>query len=251
MAPVREKLYLAFGLWFHFWLVLITIAGTIAAIVASFLDRTGVLAQRAARIWARALLWMGHIPVQVEGLEQLVPGQNYVYAANHRSNFDIYVLLGHLPGTFAFVAKKSLFQIPLFGQAIHRLGCVPVDRENIQQAIRSLNDAATIVRQGKSMLIFPEGTRSTTPELMPFKKGVFIMALKAGQPVVPVALSGTRFIQPRGSIRVRPGPVKVVIRAPIFPENFRRKEELMDAVQKSLAAAYDPDFPYGPGGADG
>jgi 1-acyl-sn-glycerol-3-phosphate acyltransferase len=86
---------------------------------------------------------------------------------------------------------------------------------------------------------------------MPFKKGVFIMALKAGQPVVPVALSGTRFIQPRGTIRVRPGPVKVVIRPPIFPENFRRKEELMDAVQQSLAAGYDPDFPYGPGGADG
>ena len=251
MAPVREKLYLAFGLWFHFLFMFITLAGTLAAIVASFLDRTGVLAQRAARLWGRALLWVGRISVQVEGLENLVPGQNYVFAANHRSNFDIYVLLAVLPGTFAFVAKKSLFRIPVFGQAIHRLGCVPVDRENIQQAIRSLNDAAARVRQGKSMLIFPEGTRVATPELLPFKKGVFIMALKAGQPVVPVAVNGTRFIQPRGAIRVRPGPVQVVIRPPIFPENFRRKEELMDAVQQSLTAAYDPDFPYGPGGADG
>lgn len=251
MAPVREKLYLAFGLWFQFWLVLISIMGTIAAIVASFLDRTGVLAQRAARLWGRALVWMGNISVQVDGLENLVPGQNYVYAANHRSNFDIYILLAVLPGTFAFVAKKSLFKIPLFGQAIQRLGCVPVDRENMQQAIRSLNDAAARVREGKSMLIFPEGTRGTTPELLPFKKGVFIMALKAGQPVVPVAVNGTRFIQPRGSIRVRPGAVQVIIRPPIFPGNFRRKEELMAAVQQSLAAAYDPDFPYGPGGADG
>jgi 1-acyl-sn-glycerol-3-phosphate acyltransferase len=251
MARMREKFYLAFGLWFHFWFLLITIAGTIAAIVASFLDRTGAMAQRAARSWARALLWVGRISVQVEGLENLVPGQNYVFAANHRSNFDIYVLLALLPGTFAFVAKKSLFKIPLFGQAIHRLGCVPVDRENVQQAIRSLNEAAAKVREGKSMLIFPEGTRATTPELLPFKKGVFIMALKAGQPVVPVAVNGTRSIQPRGAFWVRPGPVQIVIQPPIFPENFRRKEELMEVVQQSLAAAYDPDFPYGPGGTDG
>ncbi len=251
MAAVREKLYLAFGLWFHFWLVLFTVAAAMATICASFLDRSGHKVQRVARCWGRAVLWMGRISVQVEGLEHLVPGQNYVYAANHRSNFDIFALLAFLPGTFAFVAKKSLFRIPVFGEAIRRLGCVPVDRENIQQAIRSLNHAAAIVRQGKSMLIFPEGTRATTPELLPFKKGVFIMALKAGQPVVPVSISGTRFIQPRGAIRVRPGPVKMVIHPPIFPQNFRRKEELMNAVQRSLAASYDPDFPYGPGGADG
>jgi 1-acyl-sn-glycerol-3-phosphate acyltransferase len=75
--------------------------------------------------------------------------------------------------------------------------------------------------------------------------------MRGGQPVVPVALSGTRFIQPRGTIRVRPGPVKMVIGPPIFPQNYRRKEELMAAVYQSLAANYDPDFPYGPGGADG
>jgi 1-acyl-sn-glycerol-3-phosphate acyltransferase len=251
MTPVREKLYLAFGLWFHFWLLLITLIGATSAIAFSLVDRSGVMAQHAARCWGRALTWMGRIPVQVQGRENLVPGQNYVFAANHRSNFDIYVLLAFLPGIFAFVAKKSLFKIPIFGQALHSLGCVPVDRENRQQAIRSLNDAAARLRGGKSMIIFPEGTRATTPELLPFKKGGFVMAMKAGLPVVPVAVNGTRFIQPRASFRVRPGPVRVVIKAPIFPENYRRKEELMDAVQQSLAAAYDPDFPYGPGGADG
>ncbi len=251
MSQLREKFSLAFGLWFHFWLVLITIICGIAAICASFLDRTGSLVQRVAWSWGRSLLWVGRIPVQVQGLENLAPGQNYVFAANHRSNFDIYVLLGYLPGIFAFVAKKSLFQIPLFGQAIRRLGCVPVDRDNIQQAIHCLNEAAAKIRDGKSMIIFPEGTRATTAELLPFKKGVFIMALKAGQPVVPVAVNGTRFVQPRSSLRVRPGKVQVVVCSPIFPQNFRRKEELMAAVQQSLAAAYDPDFPYGPGGAHG
>jgi 1-acyl-sn-glycerol-3-phosphate acyltransferase len=251
MPPPRDNLSLAFGLWFLFWLVLVTLAMGSATILLSFLDSSGRMVQWAARSWGRSLLYFGRIPVKVEGLEHLVPGQTYIYAANHRSNFDIFLLLAILPGTFAFVAKKSLFRIPILGQAIHRLGCVPVDRENVQQAVRSLNQAAARVRQGASLAIYPEGTRATTPELLPFKKGVFIMAMRAGQPVVPVALSGTRFIQPRGTIRVRPGPVRMVICPPIFPQNFRRKEELMHAVYQSLSAVYDPDFPYGPGGGHG
>ena len=251
MAAARKNLSLAFGLWFHFWLVPITVIGGSLTILFSFLDPSRRMVHRVARWWGRALLYMGRVPVQVEGLEHLVPGQTYIYAANHRSNFDIFLLLAFLPGPFAFIAKKSLFHIPLFGQALHRMGCVPVDRENVQQAVRSLNQAAAKVRQGASLAIYPEGTRATTPELLPFKKGVFIMAMRGGQPVVPVALSGTRFIQPRGTVRVRPGPVKIVIYPPVFPQNFRRKEELMAAVYQSLTAGYDPDFPYGPGGGNG
>jgi 1-acyl-sn-glycerol-3-phosphate acyltransferase len=251
MTRTRGNFTLAFGLWFHFWLVILTLAGGSATILFSYLDRSGRMVHRVARWWARSLLHVGRIAVQVEGLEHLVPGQTYIYAANHRSNFDIFLLLGYLPGPFAFVAKKSLFHIPIFGQAIHRMGCVPVDRENVQQAIRSLNQAAAKLKEGASLAIYPEGTRATTPELLPFKKGVFIMAMRGGQPVAPVAISGTLFIQPRGTIRVRPGPVKIAIAPPVFPQNYRRKEELMAAVHHGLAAGYDPEFPYGPGGAHG
>lgn len=250
MPRTRSNLSLAFGLWFHFWLVPITVIGVSLTILFSFLDRSGRMMHQVARWWGQALLHFGRITVQVEGLEHLVPGQTYIYAANHRSNFDIYLLLAFLPGPFAFIAKESLFRIPLFGQALHRMGCVPVNRENVQQAIRSLNRAAAKVKEGASLAIYPEGTRATIPELLPFKKGVFIMAMRGGQPVAPVALSGTRFIQPRGTIRVRPGPVKIVVSPPIFPQNYRRKEELMAAVYQSLAASYDPDFPYGPGEND-
>jgi 1-acyl-sn-glycerol-3-phosphate acyltransferase len=251
MHEKRENFTLAFGLWFHFWLVIITMAGASLAILFRYLDKSGRMTQRAARWWGRSLLSMGRITVNVEGLERLAPGRTYVFAANHRSNFDIYLLLAVLPGNFGFIAKKELFRIPLFGQAIDRLGCVPVDRDNIQDAIRCLNLAAAKVRQGASMAIFPEGTRVNAPELAPFKKGVFIMAQRAGQPIVPVAINGARFIQPRAALRVRPGPVKVVIRPPILPQNFRRKDDLMDAVRASLAAAYDQDYPYGPGDAAG
>jgi len=251
MASKRENFTLAFGLWFHFWLVPITIAGSSGTVLASFLDRSGRMVHRVTSWWGRALLYVSRVTVQIEGLEHLVPGQTYVYAANHRSNFDIFLLLAFLPGPFAFIAKKSLFNIPIFGQALHRMGCIPVDRSNVQQAIRTLNQAAARVSQGNSVAIFPEGTRTTSPLLIPFKKGVFIMAKKSGQPVVPVSISGTRFILPRGTIRVRPGPVKIVISPPIFPQEFRRKEDLMAAVHRSMAAGYDPDYPYGPGESHG
>jgi 1-acyl-sn-glycerol-3-phosphate acyltransferase len=235
------------GLLFHAWLVLITLFAGGMVILVSYLSPNASLIQEIARWWGRILLKLGHIPLQVEGLEHLAPGQAYVYAANHRSNFDIYVLLATLPGPFLFVAKKSLFEIPVFGQALARMGSIPIDRTNLQAAVQSLNQAAAIVKSGVSMIIFPEGTRATSRELLPFKKGVFVMALKAGQPIVPVSISGTRFIQPRGAIRVKPGPVKVVISPPISPTAFRRKEDLILAVRQAMEAHYDPDFPYGSG----
>lgn len=240
---------MVWGLWFHFWLVIITIIFGSLAIIFSFLDPSRKLSQVMARYWGLNLLRFGRIPVRVEGLEHLVPGQTYVFAANHRSNFDIFVLIAVLPGKFLFVAKKALFQIPFFGQVLTRMGYISVDRGNQAEAIRSLNRATALIKAGSSIIVFPEGTRATVGELLPFKKGVFIMALKAGQPIVPVAVSGTRFIQPRASLRVRPGPVRVVISPPVHPQDYRRKEDLMAAVRRSIEANYDPDFPYGPGGA--
>jgi 1-acyl-sn-glycerol-3-phosphate acyltransferase len=233
------------GFLFTIWLVLLSIFTGTMVIVTSLISPKSLLTQRLAHMWGWALLKVARTPVQVEGLEHLVPGQAYVYAANHRSNFDIYVLLSTLPGPFLFVAKKSLFKIPIFGQALASMGSISVDRTNLQSAIQSLNKASAIVKSGVSMIIFPEGTRATCGELLPFKKGVFIMALKAGQPIVPVSISGTRFIQPRGAMQINPGPIKVVISPPISPTAFRRKEELMEAVRQALEAHYDPDFPYG------
>jgi 1-acyl-sn-glycerol-3-phosphate acyltransferase len=251
MFGVRGSLTLAWGLWFHFWLILDTMIFGSLAFLSTFIDPHGNLAKHCVRWWGKILLCLAHIPVQVQGLEYLSADQAYVFAVNHRSNFDIYVLSAVLPGKILWVAKKSLFAIPIFGQALSRMGSVPVDRSNLQEAIRSLNRATQMVRGGTSMIIFPEGTRGTTKELLPFKKGVFIMALKAGQPIVPVSINGTFFIQPRGSLRVRPGPIKVVIAPPIRPQAFRRKEELMEAVRQAIVRDYDPDFPYGPGGGNG
>lgn len=237
----------AWGLWFNFWLVLLTFWAGLAIIVWSYIDRDSPMIHLSTRWWGRNLLNVAHIPVQVEGLEHLVPGQAYVFAANHRSNFDIFALVAVLPGRFLWVAKKSLFQIPVLGQALSRMGSISVDRDNLRSAVKSLDRATALVKRGVSLIIFPEGTRALSRELLPFKKGVFIMAIKAGQPIVPVSISGTRFIQPRGTIRMVPGPIKVVISPPIAPQTFRRKEDLMAAVRQAIEAHYDPDFPHGPG----
>jgi 1-acyl-sn-glycerol-3-phosphate acyltransferase len=237
----------AWGLWFHFWLVLLTLWAGMLVICWSYIDRDSPMIHRSTRWWGQNLLRVAHIPVQIEGLEHLKPGQAYVFAANHRSNFDIFVLVSVLPGRFLWVAKKSLFQIPILGQALSRMGSISVDRDNLRSAVQSLVRATATVKRGVSLIIFPEGTRATTRELLPFKKGVFIMAIKAGQPIVPVSISGTRFIQPPGTINMKPGPIKVVISPPIAPHTFRRKEDLMAAVRQAIEAHYDPDFPHGPG----
>jgi len=245
MGLTGKTRWLIWGLWFHGCLVILTVLLGVVAIIGTFIDKSGRFPQSVARLWSRLLLRLSRVSVQVEGLEHVEPGKNYVFAANHRSQFDIFVLLATLPGQLSWVAKKSLFQIPIFGQAMARMGSVPIDRSNRSQAIRSLNEAAHKVQQGFSMIIFPEGTRGTGGELLPFKKGVFIMALKAGQPIIPVSISGTLAIQPRRSLMIRPGPVKVVLSPPIDPLAFRHKEQLMEAVREAIAANFDPNFPYG------
>ena len=108
---------MAWGLWFHFWVGLLTLWAGMLIVFWSYIDRDSPMIHRSCRWWGRNLLRIAHIPVQVEGLEHLAPGQAYVFAANHRSNFDIFALIAVLPGRFLWVAKKSLFEIPVLGQA--------------------------------------------------------------------------------------------------------------------------------------
>ncbi len=236
---------MVWGLWFQFWLAFFTVVIAVSVILVAPFDREGGKVQSLARLWARCILRVMRIPVEVHGLEHLTPGQAYVFAANHRSDFDIFTLLAVLPGRLLFVAKKQLFQIPLFGPALRRMGSVSLDRDSLTEAMKSLDEAAARIKAGASMIIYPEGTRVPAPELIPYKKGVFFMAVKAGQPVVPVSINGTHYIKSPGSLRVKPGPVKIVIAPPVNPKAYRRKEELMDAVYQANAANYDPYYPYG------
>lgn len=247
MSRHRRSFYLALGLWFHFWQIFLGFFFSLGSIFMTFLDPSRRLAHRVPRRWSLILLNIARSPLTVEGLEHLKSGQNYVFAANHRSAFDIYAVLAAIPVQFLFVAKSSLFKIPLFGHALARMGYVSIERGKRQEAIRSLSEAIGKVKAGANLLIYPEGTRAATRELLPFKKGVFFMAMQAGRPVVPVVINGTMTIQPPGTIRVHPNPIQVIFCPPLYPRDFRRKEELMEAVRQAIAARFNPDYPYAPG----
>ena len=240
---------MAWGLWFALWLAVLTLITASSVILVAPIDRDGRMVQALAKWWGRSLLRVMRVPLEVHGLEHLVPGQAYVFAANHRSDFDIFALLAILPGRILFGGQESRsFEIPVFGQALTRMGSVSVDRDNLKQAMKSLDQATAIVKAGVSMIILPGRHPGPTRELMPFKKGVFIMAIKAGQPVVPVSISGTRFIQPRGTMRMKPGPMKVVISPPIDPRDLpAAKRTSWPRCARPSPPTTTPTYPYGPG----
>jgi len=154
-----------------------------------------------ARIWCEGLLKVLGIKLKVYAEEWPDPGKNYVFMCNHQSQLDIPVLEAILKAyNIRFLAKKSLFDIPFFGWGIRALGYVPVEREDPKEGLKSLLACVERLKEGVSLVIFPEGTRSQTGELLPFKLAGFLIPLKAGVPVCPVALYGTRQILPKGRL---------------------------------------------------
>ncbi len=211
------------------------VSGAIGTVVG-FIPPRGDWTLRCARVWARLVLLGGFVRVRREGGERVPRDRPVVFMANHESWLDIPALLATIPVQVRFLAKKSLFAWPFFGWAIASMGFIPVDRENRRTAIRSFEDAASRIRSGRSVLIFPEETRTTTDELLPFQRGGFLIALKAGIPIVPVGLDGPRRCMPKHSYLVRPGRITVRFGDPITTtgHGVTDKGELMDRVRVAM-----------------
>jgi 1-acyl-sn-glycerol-3-phosphate acyltransferase len=196
-------------------IVLATIVMGTLSLLASAFDSSGRTQHSVARIWARILLAVSGARVTVEGLEKLQAGASYVLVANHRSYMDTPAVLAYIPLEFRFFAKQGLFRIPLLGGHLRRAGHVPVARENPRAALKSLSEGARLMRErGVSLLLFPEGGRSPGA-LRVFKEGAAYLAIKAGVPVVPIGIIGTRPVLPMRSFHVRPGAVTLRIGDPI------------------------------------
>jgi len=215
------------------WVVLSTIFWGLIAIVTSYFTRTGNPVHIVARIWARGILFVSRIKVTVNGLKNIDPTQSYVYMSNHQSNFDIPVLLAYLPVQFRWLAKAELFKIPIFGRAMRGAGYVKIDRFNQKAAFESINEAAGKMKNGVSVMIFPEGTRSLDGNIRSFKKGGFVMAVDAGVPIVPVVLKGTWPIMDKSSLRINNGEVSLNIETPIATTDYTRenKDDLIQRVR--------------------
>ncbi|MEX1330213.1 MAG: lysophospholipid acyltransferase family protein [Desulfobacterales bacterium] len=208
------------------------------AIIVAFFSRTGNPVHIIARMWSKSILFVSGIKVDVKGLANIDPGKSYIYMANHRSNFDIPVLLGCLPIQFRWLAKAELFKIPIFGRAMSGAGYVKIDRSNRVAAFKSIDEVAAKLKNGVSVMIFPEGTRSQDGHLKPFKKGGFVMAVDSGVPIVPIILRGTRSIMAKGSWRINPDKVTLSIEKPIDTSEFTRDTK-EDLIRKVRGVIYD------------
>lgn len=212
---MRGMLVVARALLNSLFVGLVTIVGSLAALVVRLFDASGRHILDLARRWSVVVTRFSGVEIDVSQRAQLEPGRPYVFMANHLSAVDIWALFVAIPVPIRMIAKKQLAAIPLFGWAMWAGRFIFIDRQNAVAARRSIEAAARRIRGGESVLLFPEGTRSRDGLLGPFKKGGFHLAIDSGVPVVPVALRGTREVMPRGSLLLRPGRVQVVIGPPI------------------------------------
>jgi 1-acyl-sn-glycerol-3-phosphate acyltransferase len=197
-------------------IILSTLFFGVISLVASPFDRSGAFMMKTSRVWARSLLAIAGVRVKVEGLENLTPGASYVFASNHLSYMDTPVILTHIPADFRFMAKDGLFKIPLLGTHLGQAGHIPVPRHDPRAAVKTMALAAESIRtRNISLLIFPEGGRSADGVLKPFKDGAAYIAIKAGVPVVPLAISGTHEILAMHSATFHRGHVTLRIGEPI------------------------------------
>ena len=212
-----------------------------SAILGTLFDTSGRAYACHARLWARLSLRLAGVRVCLRGGEHL-PAGPVIFMSNHQSNFDILSLLAAMPRQINWIAKKELFTIPVFGASMRRGGYIPLDRSHGRQALKSMENAARIIREGKSVVMFPEGTRSQDHRLLPFKRGGFLLALRAGVPVVPVTINGSGKVNPAGRYRIYPGNITITLHPPLIPSSSVVKgvaeaemmEQVRDKIQSNL-----------------
>jgi 1-acyl-sn-glycerol-3-phosphate acyltransferase len=196
-------------------IILTTVAFGVPAIFAALLPPRGDWFLRFARGWARTLLALAGVSVRVLHAERLEPGRSFVIVANHESFCDILVLLANLPMQVRFLAKRSVFRVPVLGWSIAAAGFIPVDREDRTRGSETVEAALDQLSGGRSVVVFPEETRTSTGDLLPFKRGAAHLALRSGLPILPIALAGTFQVLKRESLLITPGPVAMSVGNPI------------------------------------
>ena len=231
------------GLFVLVFTPLFTAAVCVTAMLFSMIGRgSAEELQWLSRFWGRTVSRAGGMSVKVEGCEKLDPTKPYIFAANHQSQFDIFALQGYLGIDFRWLAKKELFDIPVFGSSMRIAGYIPINRGKGREAFKSLIEAAEKIAKGTSVVIFPEGTRSPDGSLQEFKTGGMMLAIKSGVSIVPVAITGTHHIMPKGTLLARPGHVMIRVGEPIETSGLKPKQKndlaimVHDAVAKLFAS---------------
>ncbi len=211
-----------------------TIFSAVVALLISLVSKQS--AHSYIRFWGKGCNWAGGLKITVKGRENIPANTPAIYVSNHQSNFDIPIIYSSLPIQFSWLAKQELFKVPLFGAAMKAVGCIPIDRSNRREMMKSINAASRQIKDGTSVIIFPEGTRSPDGKLQEFKKGALLIAVKAKVPVIPIAIQGSYERLPKDQFKVSSGSVSIEFLPPIDTENSNSNlDELTDNAHKQIA----------------
>ena len=229
----------------YFMLAFWAVAMPIAALIGfpwTLLTRNVNFLYRISMWGAFAGVRLAGIRVKTVGLERIDPARTYIFMSNHASNIDPPLMLPLIPRRTSVMARHELFNYPLLGTAMRLGSLVPVERKNRDAGIAAVRAAAGVIRQGINMTIYVEGRRSYDGKLLPFKKGPFYLAEETRAPVVPVTISGTHEVMPKGRLWVKSGLVTVTFHTPIEPENFGSRECLMEKVRRAIDSGLPPEY---------
>jgi 1-acyl-sn-glycerol-3-phosphate acyltransferase len=220
------------------WYTSTVVMGTLSLLVWPF-DRSGHMQHSCARWWCRFVARSIFVRIRVHGTGNVRPDRAYVYVANHASLIDTPALFAYLPYPFRIMAKRGLFWIPFMGWHLWASGHFPIDRRDARRTARSVRAVIDGVREGRSLAVFPEGTRTPDGRLQEFKPGAFKIAIKAGVPIVPVAIRGAFALLPKTSLAPIPGTIDVFIQEPIDTTDYRDNvaglvERTTRAIQSAL-----------------
>ncbi len=208
---------------------------SVLALISILIDRSFKSYHYLSKIFAGGTLFISGVKVKIFGLENIDEKATYVFVSNHASQFDITVLQWGVPNRLAMIFKKELSKIPVFGWQLKLGPNIMVDRKSPESGVKSIEEAKDLMRtKGISVLVFPEGTRSKTGELLPFKRGAFHLAAKVGYPIVPVTIIDSDKIMPKGTFKLRRGIIKLIFDKPINTENVKSKVDelqLMDNIK--------------------
>lgn len=230
-----------YSCYFHLIKLFITILFSSTIILSSFLMIFFPLRMRESvgyyigKYWGKMILWASFVRVQRNYLATLDPTQKYVFTANHQSSFDIYLIFHSVPQEFVWIAKKSLFMVPLLGWAMKLMGHIGVERENSQKSAISLKQTVQKIKSGTSIAIFPEGTRSEDGKLLPFKKGAFALARLSGLNLVPIYIKNSYQVAKKGKFIIDPfKSIEVSLFPPIDSKDKQAEEKIKGLFDKEL-----------------
>ena len=224
-------------IWFIINLVLSISVCSIPIIAVGWFDKEKYYTGKLIKMWARWVIWSTGIQYEIDGLDNLNLDKQYIFMSNHESALDIVLGVAAIPSNLVFLAKKELFRVPVFGWAMEAAGMIKIDRQNPEIARKSVSEAVeTLMHSSFSTLIYPEGTRSNGEELLPFKKGGFILAIRTQLPVVPITILGAGNVLPKGTLAIKKSHIKMIIDNPIptLEMDINDKDQLLQDCRKII-----------------